>query len=761
MVAYWPEPDINATQIQSLYEAAARQAFPQPFVETGLGGLAPEIRQQIYSNLLATPSPYGGRDLRIEQAQTVGRPPIPLTDFVDLKTSCLTILRVCRQIYLEAFPIFYASKSYYLADSQDLATFSKFGGYWKIGPRIFRFDTITSLCLRNLTSESPAWNPQQINDLMSRGLSFVRGELEMERITDLDSKLIFVDLRKMTRLRKICLCMFVGQEMQYLEFLFKIKGFLRGAIDFVDNFHWTIRSQRLLGEDWNLQYSAFYMSGKNFEQLDYNDSKIQGEVLDIDSRASDLTGGDERWVEVEIGERDYDNDWKPESQRIASITSAQVSEHQQLLVDPSTIDESDYGSEDLQEQIDWEDGASRTGDELDEELDLPQGQSTQTFSEPDEELGSQPGQSDGEGDGAQTSNEQHQESMDLQEQPDVENLRPKRNDTLDQGSVYPQATADVDKHIPQPKSDTGQESEMSWGPPNEDYSGASVEIGLRTRSEDLQSPLDVRESNVSMAIESHHGQEDFVDLVDEEIPYVQAETSPPQILALDPDEGNEDSVEAQPGDKTQATAELSLELQYQNYRDTQTQTEPEDSEHCNAETQTEPRVFPEDIQTDFQNTTAATQSCLPLDQFPLYQPKVNDEQQVAALSKPKPSKELDDSTKSQSGTKITATSLEIPKDSSISQNSLRVPSSPHVRQSSEMPPPTTDENTNPEGKHQSLLTTGTKPYLHESVRAAALMVALSLLYVILYAKLENMVVQMLALFLFVLLFFVALWSKSD
>ena len=266
---------------------------PKPFLDTGLGGLAPEIREIIFINLLAVPPPFGGRDLRVERTSVVDQPPIALTSFVDLKASCLTVLQTCRQIYLEAYPLFYASKAYYIANSEDLLTFEKLDrSSFMRGRCPFMFDTITSICLKDLVIKMPTGSHKPV-ELLD---------------TFVDSSLF----GNMKSLRKICLCMRVGQELKYLQFLFRIEGLRRGVVNFVDNSHWTIRSQSILGDKWQLQYAYAQFSnlgtrrlGNNFQRV-YRYARFHGEILDIDSRASDLNEGDERWVEVDIGTRDYE-----------------------------------------------------------------------------------------------------------------------------------------------------------------------------------------------------------------------------------------------------------------------------------------------------------------------------------------------------------------------------------------------------------------------------------------------------------------------
>ena len=92
---------------------------PQPFLKTGLGKLPPELRVIIYQYLVvATPwseagSEYSLKNPYINQSRR----------FIHLRGSSLSILRVCRQINLEARPIFFANNIPYLANARELLGF--------------------------------------------------------------------------------------------------------------------------------------------------------------------------------------------------------------------------------------------------------------------------------------------------------------------------------------------------------------------------------------------------------------------------------------------------------------------------------------------------------------------------------------------------------------------------------------------------------------------------------------------------------------
>lgn len=103
-------------------------------------------------------------------------------------------------------------------------------------------------------------------------------------------------------LRKIYLCMRVGEEIGYIEFLFSLPHMTCGVIEFPDDSHWRMRLQRS-EEEWKTQYACFYKAyrkGKGNIELSLDDTRIQEKLLKRDSHASGLEEGQERLVEVDI-----------------------------------------------------------------------------------------------------------------------------------------------------------------------------------------------------------------------------------------------------------------------------------------------------------------------------------------------------------------------------------------------------------------------------------------------------------------------------
>lgn len=714
----------------------------KPFLATNLGRLAPEIRGLIFTNLLAIPPPYGGRDFRANPAPMVGQSPVSLTTFVDLKASCLAVLWTCRQVYLEAFPVFYASKSYYLANSQHLATFCEFGQHVQVGPRLFRADTITSLCLKDLVVTKPKWTPRQVDDLMARSSTFDRARLAAGQISTLDSKLMLADLGGMNSLRKICLCMRVGQELLYLRFLFGIRGLRRGVIHFVDNVHWTFHSQSVSGDDWSLQYTAFptgfYRKGKNFEVLDLQDVRIQREVLDIDSRASGLVEDDERWVEVDIGSRNYEESL-PRPQPVPVVVPARVFENQQTVLDGEIIGSAtDGGSDPEFETLEGPPDEGTNGTELANE-------SAWSF---DQLLG----QPDGEENGTPVDNEQDQESGDLQQQPNENHDGSRSENEPHRKSGFLQGREDGrDHNVP---AESNMQTVLDpGGPVTENRAFISIGTVQNEETDNLGAPLHIEASNNSTASEPDPATEDARKLREGRLTDCRGETDHSRIPETTPERSNGDHLDYRPTETIQAATQLVSRLPSIEYRDVQIQTEPRESERRNAETQTElreraKRVQAKRVQKESQIATAPTLKDLESDQGIVEQPKGRGRKRVPVQLETE-------------AFKITMKSLSHTEASPIPQRSLQKSSTSPLSQKPEMLVRTTRNKATLQTARKSLPISHTTLYAHGLIRVAAFMLALYLLYLLFYAGLENMLGQILALLLFVLLFFLALGSDNE
>lgn len=266
----------------------------KPFQQTHLGGLPPELRVQIYIELLATPPSYAGHDF----AAISPKP----KKFVHIKASSCQVIRTCRQIYVESCPIFFAQKSYYFGTPQEAGHLIDYYDIFK-GP-ILRLDTITAICLRNFV-DTHVYRKETIDLIMSdpsRSVLGTRQELE-QRTIKMEKTSTLWQLRGLKNLKIVSLCFPVGEEMLYVNLLYYLSALRRGLVEFIDASHWLIRPQN--PEDtWSIQYACFthadWGKGKDNEDIPFDRRNIELEVIDIDSRAPELKEGDERYVEVQI-----------------------------------------------------------------------------------------------------------------------------------------------------------------------------------------------------------------------------------------------------------------------------------------------------------------------------------------------------------------------------------------------------------------------------------------------------------------------------
>lgn len=175
MASFWPH-EVSPKHLRKLYietshqqESEPKNSFigaaffgvrekvqPQPFLETPLGRLSPEIREKVYRYLsVACPqseawikAPFCSRKDCEENLKdvfgvqlfttkrkadtdvagmnsTFGKSIVESTpsNFVHLGASTLAILRVCQQLYNEAYPTFYGSKHFYFFNAKELLAY--------------------------------------------------------------------------------------------------------------------------------------------------------------------------------------------------------------------------------------------------------------------------------------------------------------------------------------------------------------------------------------------------------------------------------------------------------------------------------------------------------------------------------------------------------------------------------------------------------------------------------------------------------------
>ena len=291
---------------------------PKSFRHTHLGRLPPELRVIIYTELLATPPPFAGHDFAAASSN-LRASSTATKRFVHIKASWRQVIRICRQIYNEAHPIFFASQAYFFANSQVAADY--LGCSMTSFKQPLRLDTITALFLSGFVETMPLYSKERLDDIFSNPNDVrnfnTRQELEMQTFKMIWTSR-FYSLRGLKSLETIALCFRVGEETLIINLLYCLTGMRRGFVQFVDASHWVIREQN--PEDWSIQYSSFSCGdyrGKDNEEIPFDRRRIELKVTDINSRAPGLQEGDERFVEVSI-------QWPvPKSQVQVSVSSDQ------------------------------------------------------------------------------------------------------------------------------------------------------------------------------------------------------------------------------------------------------------------------------------------------------------------------------------------------------------------------------------------------------------------------------------------------------
>ena len=292
---------------------------------------------------------------------------------------------------------------------------------------------------------------------------------------------------------------------------------------------------------------------------------------------------------------------------------------------------------------------------------------------------------------------------------------------------------------------------------------ASISVGTVRNDgmENLGAPLHIEDSNDPTASEPNKGTEDSRKIPESRVKDGQGRTDHSRILETTPEMSNEDHLEYQPTETIQAATQHALRFPSPDYRDAQTQTEPVESKCRNAETRTGLREPAKELQKETLIATAPTLKFSRPDQGAVEQPKVRNRKRVPVQPNLRAFGKPQDFIKSQAEKKIATKSLSHTDASPIPQRSLPKSSTSPLSQKPEMLLAITKNKATLQTARESLPIRHTTLHFHTLIRVAAFMLASFLLYLLFYAELENMLGQILALLLFVLLSFVALCSDNE
>lgn len=237
-----------------------QQQPPVPFSESPLGRLPGEIRDMIYEFVLVAPPSESKRYLRVPviaatnsniasadrsimtmQSENGSAEPLqsePAHHISPRKVSYVAILQTCRQIYREAYHIFYAKNAFHLTNAPDLIAFLK-----GIGPA--RRAELTSLHIEGLVVDQP-WDRARVRSFCQRFNITSAAEERMVAVPrrsihpDLsndDSKSIFGGCHNLSRL---ILEMEAKYGYSYVFFLKCCLGLRKSLIHLIDESRWIV-----------------------------------------------------------------------------------------------------------------------------------------------------------------------------------------------------------------------------------------------------------------------------------------------------------------------------------------------------------------------------------------------------------------------------------------------------------------------------------------------------------------------------------------
>ena len=222
------------------------ECFPprKPFLETAFGRLPPEIRADIFKDVLAVGSISPLKDgisvpmTWTKQDTSECRSEIKPSIGPVRPASCLALLQTCRQIYRESSLLFYNLNTLYLSDSQAMISFLR-----HLGPA--HCDELRSLHLEDILEPTPLFSREYLDRLRSQG-SYSEATLasfaaSREDMIPSDAKKALELLNKRGNMWKIYLDMRPSQTLEYIKLCTLIPGFKNRQIVFESPTRWSVK----------------------------------------------------------------------------------------------------------------------------------------------------------------------------------------------------------------------------------------------------------------------------------------------------------------------------------------------------------------------------------------------------------------------------------------------------------------------------------------------------------------------------------------
>ena len=222
--------------------------IPRPFLETAFGKIPPEIRADIFKDVLTVGSISPLKDgisVPITRQDSSYRGSEPELSIGPVRpASCLALLQTCRQIYHESSLLFYTLNTLYFSDPQELLLFLR-----HIGP--VRCDTLRSLHLKGA--------------ILTTGV-----DLEKRSIIHPDTIKAIKLLNKRGNLRKIYLEMRPVQALYYIRICTWIPGLGNREMKFESPTRWSMMPPSRMWEKMFWYHVFLYEeTKKSFQQKPY------------------------------------------------------------------------------------------------------------------------------------------------------------------------------------------------------------------------------------------------------------------------------------------------------------------------------------------------------------------------------------------------------------------------------------------------------------------------------------------------------------
>ena len=108
-------------------------------------------------------------------------------------------------------------------------------------------------------------------------------------------RLAVQDMKHWIFLKKVCLCLRVGEKLNYTSFLLQIAGMERGVIEFLDDQNWAMHPQPQDSQDMEKPFACFRHRSFYIEKIANSEFVTEDQfhnermMLDINPRASAQT----------------------------------------------------------------------------------------------------------------------------------------------------------------------------------------------------------------------------------------------------------------------------------------------------------------------------------------------------------------------------------------------------------------------------------------------------------------------------------------